>query len=344
MRNSALTIVAPVAAALLAIGVVSVSIRWGASSSDVGEAFVSTPEFLFWLLVLGAQGAVCVVALPYVAGTVRGRARKLRAADVLPGAAVATIALAGLALVGTAAAFTLASRPFIGRSRAVPFGAEWPLPDHMLRVQPLVAFALVVGVLAVIGMWLDGVALTELSREASAPDLPRFVELRSEMNTLLAIAGVIIGLGTLASGLLREAVLATNEIALARRPADAPQQFVRIEDDPATPGVVESGFRTELEFDPQYVALYGLFFTVLLAIAFAPSYLALRAAGATLRDRTLPLPAPTDDHFDDISTKRKALDEFLQTRLTALASFKAGLAILSPLAGSVAALILDLPT
>jgi hypothetical protein len=284
-----------------------------------------------------------VVALPYVAGTVRGRARKLRAAGVLPGAAVATIALAGLALVGTAAAFTLASRPFIGRLRGVPFGAEWPLPDHMLRVQPLVAFALVVGVLAVIGMWLDGVALTELSREASTPDLPRFVDLRSEMNTLLAIAGVIIGLGTLASGLLREAVLATNEIVLETRPPNKTQPFVRVEDDPATP-VVESSFRTELEFDPQYVALYGLFFTVLLAIAFAPSYFALRAAGANLRDRTLPLPAPTDDRFDDISTKRKALDEFLQTRLTALASFKAGLAILSPLAGSVAALILDLPT
>jgi hypothetical protein len=151
---------------------------------------------------------------------------------------------------------------------------------------------------------------------------------------------VVIGLGTLASGLLREAVLATNEIALEKRPETQPS--ISIKDDPTT--ALTEAYRTALEFDPKYVALYGLFFTLLLALAFAPSYLALRSAARELREHTLPLPPPTANDFDEVRQKRQTLDELLQTNLTAFGSFKAGIAILSPLAGSLTALILGLPT
>ena len=63
-------------------------------------------------------------------------------------------------------------------------------------------------------IWLAAVALLEMSRDTASGGLAWFVELRNEINTLLAIAGLIIGLGTLAIGLLREAVLATNQITL----------------------------------------------------------------------------------------------------------------------------------
>lgn len=356
MKNAALAITAPVAAALFAIVIVSAWILWRADSTPVGEAFTSTPEFLFWLLVLGAQAAVWFVALPYVVGTVWRRARSLHSAGTLDVLSLASLGVAALVLITTAVSFTLASVIIVGNSpRHLPTGDAWPLPDHTLKVQPLVGFALLVGVLAVIGIWIAGAAVTEISRDTgtvksarfrdtSALDLTRFVELRNEINTLLAIAGVIIGFGTLASGLLREAVLATNQIELDQPPPPDTQPYVRLNDDPATPNTDESGYRLDLEFDSQYVALYGLFFTVLLAVAFAPSFLALRTAGRNLRDCALPLPAPTDSSFDDIRRKRKALDEFLQTGMSALASFKAGIAILSPLAGSLAALLLDLPT
>ncbi len=341
MKNSALAITAPVAAALLAIVVVAWVILSDARSTEVGKAFTSTPEFLFWLLVLGGQAAVWLVALPYVATTVWRRGRDLRGRGALDALALLSLALTAVVLLAIAVRFTVGA-PENGNAdlRGVPTGDAWPLPDHVDRVGPIVLFAMLVVIAAVVGMWLAGIALRELARTPSVDDVPRFVELRNEMNTLLAIAGVVIGLGTLASGLLREAVLATNEIALAKKPLTQPS--VAIKDDPSTK-LVEA-YRTALEFDPKYVALYGLFFTLLLALAFAPSYLALRSAARELREDTLPLPPPTANEFDEVRQKRRALDELLQTNLSAFGSFKAGIAILSPLAGSLTALILGLPT
>ena len=241
-----------------------------------------------------------------------------------------SLGLAALLLIGTTLGFTILSKITVGGSpRNIPSGDTWPLPDHATRVQPLVGFAVLVGVLAIIGIWLAGAALKEISKDRSAVELEGFVALRNELNMLLAIAGVIIGLGTLASGLLREAVLATNDITLAAQPPDS-QPSIRISDNPTTSNIDESGYRLDIPFDAQYVALYGLFFTVLLAVAFAPSFLALRAAGRSLRDHALPLPAPTDASFDEVEQRRRSLDDFLQTNLSALASFKAGIAILSP--------------
>ena len=341
MKNSALAITAPVAAALLSILVVAWVILVDARSTDVGKAFTSTPEFLFWLLVLGGQAAVWVVALPYVAATVWRRGRDLRAHRALGAVAVLSVALTALVLLAISVRFTVgAPENDDPPLRGVPSGDAWPLPDHGDRVGPLVVFAMLVVVAAVVGIWLAGIALREIARRPSVDQVPRFVELRNEINMLLAIAGVVIGLGTLASGLLREAVLATNEIALTDKPETQPS--VPIQDDPST--TPTEAYRTALEFDPEYVALYGLFFTLLLALAFAPSYLALRSAARELRERTLPLPPPTADEFDDVRQKRQTLDELLQTNLAALGSFKAGIAILSPLAGSLTALVLGLPT
>ena len=341
MKNSALAITAPVAAALLAILVVAWVVLSDARSTEVGKAFTSTPEFLFWLLVLGGQAAVWLVALPYVAATVWRRGRGLRADGALDVLALLSVALTALLLLGISVWFTVGA-PEEGEAklRGVPAGDAWPLPNHGDRVRPLVLFAMLVVIAAVVGIWLAGAALREIARRPSVDDVPRFVQLRSEINMLLAIAGVVIGLGTLASGLLREAVLATNEIALEAKPATQPS--VPVKDDPAT--AQTEAYRTALEFDPKYVALYGLFFTLLLALAFAPSYLALRSAARELREGTLPLPPPTASDFDEVRQKRETLDELLQTNLSAFGSFKAGIAILSPLAGSLMALVLGLPT
>ena len=115
----------------------------------------------------------------------------------------------------------------------------------------------------------------------------------------LAIAGGIIGLATLATGALRNAVLAVH-----------------------------------LRFDAYYLLLYGLYFTGVLAVAFAPSYLAMRNTGARLRDRSFPLPDPNDSSCFDVLTKRKSFDDLIQLNLWASATFKAGVAILAPLASA----------
>jgi hypothetical protein len=135
----------------------------------------------------------------------------------------------------------------------------WPLAHHSLKVAPVIAVALLVALVAFIGIWLVGVALQQLPKEnpPAATDVEHFVSLRNDLNMLLAIAAGIIGLATLATGALRNAVLALNA-------------------------------KPTFDFAAQYVLVYGLFFTGLLAIAFAPSYLALRAAGAVRPTSALP--------------------------------------------------------
>ena len=360
MKKSVLAIIGPIAAALLAMGAVTVAVWVGARSPGPAKAFTSTPQFLFWLLVLATQAAVVVVALPYVCVTVWRRGRSLRSTGVLDARSVVGLGVVALLLVWVAAAFTAASGIKIGGLpiaptlahllRDFPNGKAFPLPDFRLRVVPFYGVAIFSGVLAVVGIWLAAVALLERSRDTASGGLAWFVELRDEINTLLAIAGLIIGLGTLGIGLLREAVLATNQIPLKQpycRHETANRGkgtvcFTRPADDPTTK-VKEQGYRTFYKFDRLYVALYGLFFSVLLAVAFAPSYIALRTTGKGLRDRALPLPAPTESSFDEINRKREALDASLQTNLSALPTVKAGVSILSPFILSLIPLVFGVP-
>jgi len=54
-----------------------------------------------------------------------------------------------------------------------------------------------------------------------------------------------------------------------------------------------------------------------------------------VRDCAYPLRGPTDPSFADVVTQRKTLDELLQTNLSASATFRAGVAIITPLGGSL---------
>jgi hypothetical protein len=49
---------------------------------------------------------------------------------------------------------------------------------------------------------------------------------------------------------------------------------------------------------------------------------------------------PNDDNFADVIARRATLDAVLETNLSASATFKAGVAILTPLAGSLVSLAL----
>jgi hypothetical protein len=60
---------------------------------------------------------------------------------------------------------------------------------------------------------------------------------------------------------------------------------------------------------------------------------------ALLRDGVAPLPEPTSDQLEAQLQKRAALDDLLGLRVSASASFKAGVAILSPLLASLTSLL-----
>ena len=286
-------------------------------STPASAAFVSTPEFVLWLLILCGQASFWALAFGYVAGTVIRRTRDLRARGMLTTGRVLPLAASLLVLVVLPA--LVVSAPGDTPLRHVPGKEGFPLADNEAKITPIVVLGLAIGFLAIVGMWAATMALNRLqpSGPPSAALLGRFLALRREVGALLSVAGTLVGLATLSSGALRLAVLAANEEPYF---ADGPG--------------------AQLEFASGYVLAYGLFFTGLLAIAFAPSFLAMRAAGDRLRDAAHPLVAPNHPDFADVVAKRNGLDAVLQTNLSASATFKAGAAILTPLAGSLVALVL----
>ncbi len=337
-----------VAAAALAVVVTVVLVLWEAHSDAESAAFISTPQFVLWLLLLCAQAAIWVGAAPFVAATMRKRYRDLRQRGAL--SKTSLFAIAGA--VGTLlvlVVFSIGARRLdiyedVATAR-IPNDDQWPLSGHQPKMFVLVGIGLVIGLAAVAAMWLTTIGFHELARtrRPSGTSVQHFLALRTELTTLLAVAGTLIGLATLSSGALREAVLA-EEVRTAHREAAPACLSERLSDAESKPAEVhrrlvrvECG---ELAFDARYVVAYGLLFTGVLGLAFAPSFLAMRRAGERMRDRTFPLPRPHAPTFDDMVRRRAAFDALLETSLSATATFKAGVAIFTPLAASLVSTVL----
>jgi hypothetical protein len=216
-------------------------ILWGASDSEGSRAFISTPQFILWVIVLAAQAVVWVLGTFTVVSIIRRRARPLFATGALSARTITQIAVGGFVLFALAG-LTIASAASriglipeeIGRSgmnRPIS-----PLEHARVKMPVLVLAGIVVGVVAIAGMWLVSVAFESIrARSGVRPlSLSRFVGLRDDLNTLLAVAGVIVGLAVLSSGALREAVLAANDEPFYRNQtiyclfrADRPPQQAR---------------------------------------------------------------------------------------------------------------------
>jgi hypothetical protein len=338
-----------------AIAVMAAWILWDAPGTEKSKAFISTPQFLLWLLLLCAQAVVWVLGFFMAGAIVRGRFRALHAAGALSARLAAQIVAAAVVLLALAAISVSKVGHRIGIPKEIAHSGlgdpRSPLTHQGLKLPPVVVVGVLIGLLAIGGMWLVSLAFERLATKEPlrAGSIDRFVGLRDELNTLLAIAAVIVGLGALATGALREAVLAANDepfyrdraVACLTGSVDAPparrrEEVLRNFEDlsQAHPECIE------LKFAREYVFEYGLFFTGLLAIAYAPSFLAMRRAGVRLRNKAYPMLAPGDARFFDRLEARRRLDEFLQTNLSANANFKAGVAILTPLAGSLVSLLL----
>ena len=336
---------AVVTAVALAVVVVPFWVLYDWDSTLESRAFISTPQFVLWLLILCGQAAIWVGAGWFVFATVRRRVRDLRRRGLLRGTAIAAVAASAVALVLVALAFNFGPRLGLFDDVApsqIPSGKTWPLAHHEAKMPALAAVAFLIGFVAIAGMWLTTLAFHDLERRPrpTASAVKRFIALRAELTTLLAVAGVLIGLATLSSGALREAVLAVSDESPYRERTldclvkESGQEESAVRRDPA--GLV-AAYPTcrQLAFDRRYVVAYGLLFTGLLGIAFAPCFVGMRDAGARLRDSTFPLPSPRDTTFFETVDRRRAFDDLLQTNLSASATFKAGVAIATPLAASL---------
>jgi hypothetical protein len=300
----------------LAFTVTPLLILVGAKDSDASKSFAATPQFYLWLLIVSASSAVWVLGLVFTGVTAKNSLRALEARQII------RLGIAAVMLMSCPVALIVWLSGWDGPSVATLGGLtapnDFPLTHHALKVSVLVGVAVVLGGFAIVAMWATAVAIGGIHpRPAGRPkptadDVNTFLALRAEIVALLGVAGVLIGLGTLSAGALRVAALAAP--LQAHQPA--------------------------LKFAQEYVVGYGLFFSCLLALAFVPAFVAIQVTGARLRECAHPLPAPASDMFDAVVESRSKLDALLQTNLSATATFKAGVAILTPLAASLIALVL----
>jgi hypothetical protein len=198
----------------------------------------------------------------------------------------------------------------VSRTQGVDF-SKAVIPGIPWRTGILTAFGVVVALGAAVGMWLVHAAVDHVVNKESSPPqakLERFAELRDDMKILLAIQAAILGGAILGAGALRNAVL---------KGANPP------------------------DFPGEAVLVYGLFLSGLVALCFIPTQARISRLGRDLRQRSLePMPPPDDPQWGEWYGRRKAVGEMLDLDVTALQSFRAGVAILAPLASGLLTLLL----
>ena len=90
-----------------------------------------------------------------------------------------------------------------------------------------------------------------------------------------------------------------------------------------------------LKFPPEWVMLFGLYWTFFLAAGYVPIHFAISAAGQSLRDSLAPLPPSGAQDFGDWQKRHKEIEAYLGLDANSTDSFKLALAVLSPLIGGV---------
>jgi hypothetical protein len=181
------------------------------------------------------------------------------------------------------------------------------LPHLTWKVRGLTIAALLVALVAATSVWVIRGRLEQLlDKRPTKADLAAYSEMRADLDRLLAYLGAVVGLAVLSSAAMRN--------------------------------VVRDVLPSELDsFHAEAVILYGLVLSLILAGVYLPTFAVARAVGARFRDELAPFPEPSalDEGFE----KRKRLDDALGLTVSATASFRAAVAILSPLLGGLASLL-----
>jgi hypothetical protein len=174
----------------------------------------------------------------------------------------------------------------------------------------------VLGGLGASAMWVVEVAVYS-SRPVATPvgrkHLDCYLRLREHLGHFLTVTGIVLTLGTLS--------------------LNASRDFIKT--------ACERNF-----FPHDLIPIFGGVFTVLLGMAYAPAYLALRSLGSDVRDSIVPGILPEDSKADGKdggvesvekwAENREKLDDLLQLQIRDWRSFGPQFAIVAPLATGLA--------
>ena len=173
--------------------------------------------------------------------------------------------------------------------------------DKMLIIFTLTYFSVLPGA---IGLWLTNYGASEAYKqveptlEGCFPYIEKSNDYFRNMQLYLAIAGILISLVVLSAVALRDAL---------------------IQYDP----VIKNIFTIEMTL------AFGLYFTLLLAFLYIPTYAILQFNGRMLRDQIYPVKSLTD--YAEKEAARHKFEEILNLRVGVIQNLRSSVVILAPL-------------
>ena len=188
----------------------------------------------------------------------------------------------------------------------------WPLVGHEWKILIVIVFGFIISILSVIGILLINRAFQKLSAEPEIKDdhIQLYCSLRSKLQFFLTVAGTLIGLATLGTGALRKTMVAFDE-------------------------------HNEVSFSSAIILAYGLYYTLVLALVYAPVYSCISQTGQVLLDKFFPQLLPKDEHWSERNSRRKEFEEYLQLGLGTEQNFQSHIAILAPLLSGIVSLLIN---
>jgi hypothetical protein len=186
------------------------------------------------------------------------------------------------------------------------------MPHEQLKIALVTSIALATGLVASMSIWLVRGRLRGLCEQPPGREqLQECLRLRTDLERLLAFLGATIGLAVFASAALRQVALEYS----SRHPSE------------------------HVAFSPAAVVVYGFVLTLLVALIYVPTHATYEHAVSRFRDELEPFPDPRSPDFDARVARRAALDRLLGLDVSAAGSFRAGVAILTPLLASLTSLL-----
>jgi len=195
----------------------------------------------------------------------------------------------------------------------------WDLGPYsdQINIRDAGVLGFVLGGLGASAMWMVEIAVYSsrlTDGQVNRTHLGSYLRLREYLGNLLTVTGIVLALGTLDLNASRDFVTTANG-----------HNF----------------------FPRDLITVFGGVFTVLLGMAYAPAYLALRALGSDIRDSIVPRVLPDDpkpagqkdggfELVEKWAENREKLDDLLQLQIRDWKSFGPQFAIVAPLATGLA--------
>jgi hypothetical protein len=312
LRGLWLFLLAVGGAALGVLVIMSGAWEWSQEHKD----FVSSGPFLLWGALICTQTAAWGVAV-YLFHGLRSDLEHCRERRILVAGGTLWVLVLGGVVAGA-------------------FGPQWAhwhsfeyLDDRGARITILGAIGSLVAMYGVTAIWAIYWKLKAMLQAGNLglDHVHLYLSLQDKLQQLLLIIGSALGLTILTVGAERNAVITwatTPPRCASRSPLET---------------FVLGPVSCDTHFPPEYMLVYGFFFTVLLAVAYAPAQFALADVGRRIRDSAASLDSLTAQNVAGRQAERTALDELLDLKLGTFGSFRAALAILTPLIGSLTGLL-----